>query len=196
MWSSRTEFTMTVRRRNNSPPFSFHYSILPSYVLSNCNIWGKGFYLILAMIFWAVPFDLFWCGGEKASAEGFWDGLKNSRPVPARPWQSCAGEQMSAFLPLLFTAQIPFSIPVPQKLLHQCPMPAQSWRYTTRFGQERPPMGSTGMLMFLTSTNLHKHLEPGPQACKPDFSGCLGTEKESWVLFNFKDQSLTLSSCK
>ena len=41
-----------------------------------------------------------------------------------------------------------------------------------------------------------KHLGPGHQACKPDLSGHLGTEKESRLLFNFKDQSLTLSACK
>lgn len=103
---------------------------------------------------------------------------------------------MPAILPLHFITQIPFYILDTQQPLHQCPMPAWRKRCTVWLCQERPPMGSIGMLMCLTSVCLCKHLRPGHQACKPDFSGHLGTEEEKRLLFNFKDQSLVLSTCK
>lgn len=56
--------------------------------------------------------------------------------------------------------------------------------------------GTTEVLMCLTSTYLHEHQGPGHQGCKQTSQRHLDTVKESRLLFNFKDQSLTLSTCK
>lgn len=113
MQSSRTEFTMTVRWCNNSPPFSspFQYFFFVCFVelqhleerlLPHFGNDSLGSALWCLLVRWWE--DLCW---------RFLGWLRNHCSVLLQPWQSSAEEQIPAFLLLHFIAQIPFFIPTP-----------------------------------------------------------------------------------